>query len=183
MKNQTYPVALFLLVMWLVYLVDWVIPADLNQWGLVPRTARGLIGIPLSPFLHGGLWHLIGNTIPLAVLMFLTLSSRHRALRVIIAITLVTGGFLWLVGRPANHVGASGLVFGLSAFLITVGVRERKPLSIGIALAVVFFFGGTLLWGIIPSMGGQVSWEGHLCGLLAGSAVGYFTTQKSMAFF
>ena len=182
MQKPIDSVVLFLLVMWLVYLVDWVIPADFNQWGLMPRTLRGLIGIPLSPFLHGGLWHLIGNTLPLAVLMFLTLFSRHRALPIIIAVILIAGSLLWLVGRPANHVGASGLVFGLCAFLITVGIRERKLRSLAIALGVAFFFGGTLLWGILPSLGGHVSWEGHLCGLLAGIVVGTFTTPKNTAF-
>jgi membrane associated rhomboid family serine protease len=183
MQKRAYPVFTFLLAMWLVYLVDLAIPADLNQFGLQPRSLRGLVGIVTAPFLHGGFWHLFGNSIPLALLMFLTISSRHRAWLVILSIILVSGCLLWIFGRPANHVGASSLVFGLSTFLMTVGARERKFASLGIALLVLFFFGGTLFWGVIPSLGSQVSWDGHLCGAIAGLAIGFFTTEKATAFF
>ena len=183
MQKNAYVVFVFLLAMWLVYLVDLFIPADLTQFGLVPRSLRGLIGIPASPFLHGGLWHLIGNTIPLGILMFLTVSSRHKAWPAITAIILISGSLLWIVGRPASHVGASGLVFGLGGYLITVGIRERKLPSLGIALLVTFLFGGTLIGGVVPAWGGQVSWDGHLCGLIAGVGVGIVTTKKANAFF
>ncbi|KAA1262369.1 Rhomboid family protein [Rubripirellula obstinata] len=183
MPKQTYPVFTFLLAMWLVYFVDLAIPADLTHLGLLPRSLRGLLGIVTAPFLHGGLGHLIGNTIPLAILMSLTIASRHRAWMVIVAIILISGCLLWVVGRSANHVGASGLVFGLCTFLITVGIRERKLASLGIAILVIFLFGTTLIWGVVPSFGSQVSWDGHLCGAVAGLAVGIFTTQKATAFF
>ena len=183
MAKQSYPVFTFLLAMWLVYLVDLAIPVDLTQFGLVPRTLRGLMGIFTAPFLHGGFFHLLGNTIPLAMLMSLTIASRHRAWMIIVAIILISGCLLWIIGRNANHVGASGLVFGLSVFLITVGIRERKFASLGIALLVFFFFGGTLIWGVIPSFGSQVSWDGHLCGAIAGLAAGIFTTERATSFF
>jgi membrane associated rhomboid family serine protease len=183
MQKQAYPVFAFLLAMWLVYFVDLAIPANLTQFGLVPRSIRGLIGIVTSPFLHGGFGHLVGNTIPLAVLMFLTISSRHRAWPVMVAIVVLSGCVLWVVGRSANHVGASGLVFGLSTYLITVGIRERKFGSLAIAILVTFLFGSTLVWGVIPSLGGQVSWDGHLCGVAAGFLVGFVTTEKAIGFF
>jgi membrane associated rhomboid family serine protease len=183
MQKQTYPLVVFLLLMWLVYLLDLAIPVDLTQFGLVPRSLRGLIGIPISPFLHGDFWHLIGNTIPLAILMFLTLSSRQHAFPAIMAIIFISGILLWVFGRSASHVGASGLVFGLSTFLVTAGVRERKLSSTGIALGVLFFFGGTLVWGIVPSFGSDVSWDGHMCGAIAGVVTGVLTTEKATAFF
>ncbi len=182
MPKQAYPVFTFLLAMWLVYLVELAIPADLTQFGLLPRSLRGLLGIVTAPFLHGGLGHLIGNTIPLAILMSLTIASRHRAWLVILAVIVISGCILWIVGRNANHVGASSLVFGLCTYLITVGIRERKIASLGIAVLVIFLFGGTLIWGVIPSFGSQVSWEGHLCGAIAGLAVGVFSTGKRNAF-
>lgn len=183
MQKQAYPVFTFLLAMWLVYFVDLAIPANLSQFGLVPRSIRGLIGIVTSPFLHGSFGHLVGNTIPLALLMFLTISSRHRAWLAIATIIVLSGCALWVVGRSANHVGASGLVFGLSTYLITVGIRERKFGSLGIAILVTFLFGGTLIWGVIPSFGGQVSWDGHMCGAAAGFLVGFVTTNKATRFF
>lgn len=176
--SGAHPVLVIVLLMWLVALVDAIIPADLAQFGIRPRTMRGLIGIPLAPFLHAGWGHLIGNTLPLTVLMFLTLASRARAWTRMITIALLGGGLLWLVGRSANHVGASGWVFGMIAYLIAIGIRERALRSIGIAVLVGVLFGGTLLTGVIPTIGSSVSWDGHLCGALAGVAVAVLTTVR-----
>jgi len=30
---------------------------------------------------------------------------------------LVSGFFTWLIGRPANHIGASGLIYVLVSFM------------------------------------------------------------------
>ena len=57
MKKQAYPILVLLLVMWLVRIVDSIVPLDLNQFGLLPRTLRGLAGIGLMPFLHTGFTH------------------------------------------------------------------------------------------------------------------------------
>lgn len=169
--------------MWLVQIVDSIIPYDLTTWGLQPRTFHGLVGIPLAPFLHAGFGHLMSNTVPLIVLLSLTILSRHQAWPAIGGIILAGGALLWIIGRNANHVGASGLVFGLIAYLITVGIREKQLLSLGIAIVVGFLFGGTLLFGMLPAFGSSVSWEGHLCGGIAGLGVGIVTTQRSQSFF
>ncbi|TWU60447.1 Rhomboid family protein [Rubripirellula tenax] len=183
MKTQAYPVVIFLLVMWLIRIVDMIIPADLNQFGLQPRMLHGVPGIMLSPFLHQGFGHLISNTIPLAILVGLTIASRHRAWLIVVAIVISSGVLLWIFGRSANHIGASGLVFGLIAYLITVGIREKQLVSVAIALMVGFFFGGTLVFGVIPSFGSAISWDGHLCGAISGVVIGIATTQKAQSFF
>ncbi len=179
MNKQAYPILVLLLVMWLVRIVDAIIPLDLNQFGLMPRTLHGLLGIALMPFLHAGFGHLISNTIPLAILLLLTIASRQRAWPIIVAIIIGNGILLWLFGRNAYHIGASGLVFGLIAYLITVGIREKKLVSIGIALIVGVLFGTTLIAGVIPSLGSQVSWDGHLLGALSGLIVGMNTTRTT----
>ncbi len=173
------PILVLLLVMWLVRIVDTIIPADLNQLGLVPRTLQGMPGIGLMPFLHGSFEHLIANTIPLAILLGLTVASRHRAWPIIVAIVIGSGALLWLFGRSAYHIGASGLVFGLIAYLITVGVREKQLASIAVALLVGLLFGATLLSGIIPRFGSAVSWDGHLLGAASGLLVGIATSRKT----
>ncbi|EMI20335.1 rhomboid family protein [Rhodopirellula maiorica SM1] len=178
LKKQAYPILILLLAMWLVRIVDAVIPIDFNQFGLLPRTLRGLVGIGLMPFLHASFGHLIANTIPLAILLGLTIASRHRAWPIIVAIVIGNGVLLWLLGRSANHIGASGLVFGLIAYLITVGVREKHPISITIALLVGILFGGALLTGILPRWSSVISWDGHLFGALSGLIVG-ITTSRS----
>lgn len=165
--------------MWLIRIVDAIIKIDLNHLGLTPRTLHGLLGIPLMPFLHGGFGHLISNTIPLAVLLALTVASRHRAWPVVFAIIIGNGVLLWIFGRNAYHIGASGLVFGLIAYLITVGIREKKLFSMGIAMIVGILFGTTLLTGVIPDFGSGVSWDGHLTGAISGLLVGIGTTRTN----
>ncbi len=172
LKKQTYLIAMLLSSMWLVWMVDLIIPVDFNRLGVLPRTLQGLPGIVLMPFLHGGLGHLIANTIPLAILLGLTVASRHRAWPVVATIVLLSGVLVWLFGRSGYHIGASGLVFGLIAYLITAGVRERQLISIAVALLVGFLFGATLIGGVIPRFGSAVSWDGHLLGAISGMVVG-----------
>ena len=178
-KKQAYPIFVLLLAMWLVRIVDMVIPFGFNQLGLLPRSIRGLLGIVTMPFLHANLAHLISNTIPLVVLLGLTVASRHRAWITIALIIAGAGVILWLFGRSAYHIGASGLVFGLIAYLITVGAREKKIVSAGIALLVGVLFGMTLITGIVPRFGSAVSWDGHLFGAISGLMVGIGTTKAN----
>ena len=179
MRKELYFVGIFILVIWLIYIVDAAIPYALNSWGVHPRTLTGLIGIPLMPFLHGGFSHVFGNTISLAILMFLLAGTRGNHWAIVVAIVLINGGLLWVMGRSANHVGASGLVFGLIAFLIAIGFLEKRFVSIGVAILVGFLFGTTLISGVIPSFGSEVSWDGHLFGAIAGAAVAYFMIEKN----
>ena len=164
--------------LWIVHLADVVLPIDFNLYGLVPRKMWGLIGIPLMPFLHGSWGHLLGNTIPLSILLFILLGSRRDYLEVILSIVIIGGLLLWCFGRSVVHIGASGLVYGLVAFLIASGFAERRPVSIFVALLVGFLYGATLLVGVSPLAGASVSWEGHLFGVLAGAGTAYVLTKK-----
>ncbi|HBV61493.1 MAG TPA: rhomboid family intramembrane serine protease [Rhodopirellula sp.] len=163
--------------MWLVFVVDLILPLNLQRPGLYPRSLSGIVGIPLMPFLHANFEHLLGNTIPLIVLLFLLVSSREDAWWVVGCIILVGGAFLWMLGRPAVHVGASGLTFGLCSFLITVSIRERRVIPVAIAILVGLLYGGTMLSGIIPRWHSDISWDGHLCGLLAGGLAGFWYSK------
>lgn len=168
-------VATFVGSLWVIFLIGSLLPVSLTAWGIVPRTWWGLFGIPLAPFLHLGLGHLVSNTIPLLVLLSLLAGSRTNTWGTVAEIILLSGGLLWLVGRSAVHVGASGLIYGLIAFLIVSGFREKRIVPLLVAILVGFLYGGTLLSGILPTAGPQVSWDGHLSGAVAGSALGYFT--------
>ena len=156
-------------VMWAVELVDLVPGTDLDQWGIRPRQARGLVGIVTAPFLHDGLGHLISNTIPFLVLGGLIAAGGvARYVQVTVAITLIAGLGTWLIG-PArtDHIGASGLVFGCLTYLLARGVFERRPTYLLVGVVVLFFYGG-VLWGLLPRPG--ISWQGHLFGALGGIA-------------
>jgi membrane associated rhomboid family serine protease len=177
-REEITGVLVFIGVIWLVFVLDWVVPLDFNHYGLTPRTAGGLVGIVTSPFLHLNLQHIVSNTVPLTILLILLAGSQARSWQIVIAVVLVGGGLLWLIGRPGTHVGASGLVFGLVAFLIISGLLERRLLAILVALVVGFLYGGTLLAGVVPRIGSNVSWDGHLYGALAGGLVAYLLTRK-----
>jgi membrane associated rhomboid family serine protease len=166
-------VLIFIAILWGVRLVDSVLPIDFNVYGLIPRTFGGLIGIPLMPFLHGGWGHLISNTIPLAILLVLLAGSRANSIAIVVGLVFLGGLLLWLFGRSSIHVGASGLVFGLIAFLIASGFLERRIVPLLVACLVLFLYGGTIIWGVIPSINQGVSWDGHLFGAIAGGLLAY----------
>lgn len=177
-KQELQGVLLFVAAIWGVYLADFVVPGDFTLWGLVPRTAWGLVGIPLTPFLHASFGHLISNTLPLLVLLMLMAGSRARTWPTVAEMILLGGGLLWLFGRGERHVGASVLVYSLIAFLIVAGFREKRLIPLLIALVVGFFYGGTLISGVLPSIGSNISWEGHLFGAIAGGILGYVAVGR-----
>ena len=172
MKKEFYWIGVLLLTLWLIRIVDAFIPYNFVDWGLVPRTVGGLPGVVLTPFIHANFTHLFSNTFSLAILLALVVGSR-KSPWVLIGLTSLAGsGLLWLVGRSANHVGASGLVFGLIGLLIVNGLLQRSLVPVAVAILVGVLFGGTLFSGILPGTEG-VSWDGHLCGFIGGAAVAY----------
>ena len=157
-----------LVVMWVLEIVDAVLGGSLDQFGIRPRSTDGLVGLAASPFLHGGFEHLVSNTIPFAVLGFLTMVHGVGTFwRVSLFAALVGGLLVWLVGASNSvHIGASGVIFGYFGFLLAMGLFERSAKAILIAVLVGLGYGG-LIFGVLPSQPG-VSWEGHLFGFLAG---------------
>ncbi|MYB76226.1 MAG: rhomboid family intramembrane serine protease [Chloroflexi bacterium] len=154
-------------LLWAVEAVNLITEHTLSTWGILPRTLTGLRGIPLSPFLHANLSHLLVNTLPFLVLGGLVCLQGKRAfLGVSLFIVLTGGAAVWLFGRMAYHIGASGLIFGFFGYLVARGWYERSLGSILIALVTLFFY-GSLVWGVLPTTS-YISWEGHLFGLLAG---------------
>lgn len=173
-SNPLRHVLVFLAVIWGIFVADALVPmVDLSKWlGLEPRAWRGLLGIVGMPFVHGSLRHLIGNTIPLAVLLSLLAASQSAPWMVAGSIVVLNGVLLWCVGRSALHVGASGLVFGLMAYLIVAGFRARRIRTAIVAVIVGVLYGTSLLWGILPLHTG-ISWDGHLTGAIAGALLAW----------
>ncbi|MHA0037436.1 rhomboid family protein [Deinococcus sp. PESE-13] len=140
----------------------------LDGYGIEPRQVGTFWHVFTAPFLHAGFPHLIANTVPLAVLAFMTaVRSVSRFLVATFLIALIGGGLVWLFGRSGSvHLGASELVFGYLAYLLGVGWWERTPLSIVIAVIAFALYGG-VLWGVLPS-NPAISWEAHLFGFIGG---------------
>jgi membrane associated rhomboid family serine protease len=177
-REEVYGVLAFVGLIWCVFIVGHVLPLRLESYGVTPRTAAGLIGIAAAPFLHANLAHLVANTIPLTVLLLLLAGSRASSWQIVLAIVFLGGVLLWLFGRPATHIGASGLIYGLIAFLLLSGVWEGRIVPLMISVVVGILYGGALFSGILPNSESHVSWEGHLFGAIAGAIVAYFLTKR-----
>ncbi|QRP47513.1 rhomboid family intramembrane serine protease [Amycolatopsis sp. FDAARGOS 1241] len=167
----------FTLVLYLVELVDVILPADLDHGGIVSRQLSGLDGILWAPLLHAGWGHLFSNTVPVLVLSFLAMAAGIGRWAVVTAlIWLVSGVGVWLVG-PSNTytVGASGLAFGWLAFLLVRGIFNRAFGQILVAIVLLGVWSG-MLWGLLPGNPG-ISWQGHLFGALAGVLAAWLTSR------
>ena len=155
-------------LMWLVEVVDTLDDHRLDGWGIRPHHADRLIGIVTAPFLHVGFDHLISNTVPFLVLgCAIALNGFARVVAVTAVVALVGGLGTWLIA-PSNsvHIGASGVVFGYAAYLISRGAFNRSPLELAIGAVVAAIWGSALLSGLVPQDG--ISWQGHLCGGIGG---------------
>ena len=166
-----YPV-LFVAVMWLVWLVDLEFGLNLNQFGVRPREVEGLIGIFTMPFLHSGLEHLFGNSVPMLVLGGLIFYFyKPAAWRIFLWSWLITGLWVWAAARAGtNHIGASGLVYAFSSFVFFSGLIRRNYRMLALSMMIVFLY-GSMFWGILPLDFDpflNTSWEGHLFGGVAG---------------
>ncbi|WP_347374203.1 rhomboid family intramembrane serine protease [Aequorivita sp. Q41] len=167
-----YPL-LFVIVIWIVYWVESRFGLNFNSFGVYPRKVEGLRGIIFSPFIHGSLQHLFNNSIPLFVLTS-ALFYFYRPIRwqVLIFGLLLTGLATWLIGRPSLHIGASGVVYLLAAFLFFKGIFSKQFQLTALSLAVVFLYGG-MLWYVFP-VNPDISWEGHLSGFFIGLVFAFF---------
>ena len=177
MKSSIYWISGLVLLVWMVELANVSQGHSLDEWGILPRTSRGLIGIPLSPFLHGGFGHVFSNTLPFVFLGgVVMMRGKQLFLNLSLLIVFLGGGLLWVLGRPSFHVGASMLIFGYFGYLLARGWYERTLGSVAIALAVLLLYGGAL-WGLLP-VETQISWEGHVFGFLAGIAGARLTRPR-----
>ena len=169
----------FVSLLWLVKLLEWVTSMDLAVLGIYPRTLAGSVGIVTSPFIHGDFLHLFSNTFPLVFLGIGTIYFyRHIAIDAFIAIYLITGTLVWLLARNAYHIGASGLVYGLVSFLFFSGILRKDIRAVAISLVVVFFYGG-MIYGIFPTKE-TISWESHLLGSIAGFFIAFMYRKKGI---
>jgi membrane associated rhomboid family serine protease len=176
-REELVGVLAFVGAIWAVFIVGQVLPFRLESFGITPRTSGGLIGILAAPFLHANLEHLINNTVPLTVLLLLLAGSKPQSWAIVASTVIFSGALLWLFGRPATHIGASSLIYGLTAYLVVSGIREERIIPLIIAIVVGLLYGGTLALGLIPRWGSQVSWEGHLFGAIAGGVIAYLMTK------
>ncbi len=177
-----WPLAL-LAIIWTVSLLGMFLPDYVLRlpYALVPRQISGLTGIITSPLLHSGWPHLLSNSLPFLSLTGLMVFFYPRLWkRVLPTLWIGTGLFVWVAGRSydfetgstISHIGASGVVYALAAFLAFSGIFRRDFRAVIVSLVVLFYYGG-MVAGIVPGQEG-ISWESHLLGLVVGALAGWF---------
>lgn len=158
----------FLVLIWLSKFFEISMEYDFIPAGILPRKLSGLKGILFSPLVHSDWKHLFDNSIPVFLLSWaLFYFYRGISYRIFLIIYVFSGILLWIIGRDAYHIGASGIIYGLASFLFFSGVIRKVTNLMAISLLVVFLY-GSLIWGLLP-FDYEISWEGHLCGAIVGS--------------
>jgi len=160
--------AIFVFVMWIVKIIELLFNLDLSDLGIFPLSLKGLPGIIFSPFVHADFGHLFNNSLPLfflATALFYFYSE--IAVKISVWTYFLTGLFVWLAGRDAWHIGASGLVYGLASFLFFSGIIRKYFRLVALSLLIVFLY-GSMVWGIFPGTYRNVSWESHMLGFISG---------------
>jgi membrane associated rhomboid family serine protease len=155
-------------LMWATEVVDVIAGGRLDGYGIHPHDVDGLPEILSAPFLHAGFGHLASNTVPFAVMgTAIALGGLVRVALVTLIVALVSGLGTWLVASPDSvHLGASGVVFGYAAYLVTRGVLSRRVADLAVGAVVVGIWGFGMLQGLLPQ--DRISWQAHLFGAVGG---------------
>lgn len=161
----------FLLILWVVLLVEDQFGFDFHTLGNYPLDGTHWYGVLLEPIIHDGVSHLWSNTLPLLFLLWsLFYFYGDIYFKVFLSIWILSGVITWLIGRPAYHIGASGLIYGISFFLFFSGIIRRCQSLMALSAIIAFVYGG-IVWRMFPIVeyfAPEVSWEGHLSGAISG---------------
>ena len=159
-------------LMWIAFTIQSTFSYDLGFLGVYPRTINGLIGVLFAPLIHGNIGHLVSNTLPVLFLgSTLYIFYPKISTRVFSLSYLFTNILVWIFARPFFHIGASGLVYALTFFLIALGLFRRDFKTLAIALVIVIIYGG-LVYNI-GFLNSAISWESHLLGAISGIGLAY----------
>jgi membrane associated rhomboid family serine protease len=165
-------------LMWIVEVINSIDNNALDGDGIYPRNFGRLWGILTAPFLHVSFAHLISNTIPF-LFMGLIIALRGAArVAIVTLIVIVVGGLgTWLIA-PSHSitVGASGVVFGYAAYLLTRGLFDRSALELLTGAIVGVVWGGALLSSLVPHYG--ISWQGHASGAVGGVVAAWLLARE-----
>ena len=172
-SGQTQREGLVLLIgivglMWVMEVINTLDSNHLDFDGIYPRNFDRLWGVFTAPFLHVSFAHLISNTIPFVFLGVIIAVRGAKRLAAVTAIVIIVGGLgTWLIAPAGvSTIGASGVVFGYAAYLLTRGLFDRSAIEVLIGVVVAVVWGGALVASLVPHYG--ISWQAHACGAVGG---------------
>ena len=167
--------SLMVALIWCIYFVCQEMAIKPYSLGIFPRTFEGLAGVLTSPLIHDmhNTGHILSNTFPLLVLGWsLFYYYREVAMRVLSLVWIIGGFWVWVSARESYHIGASGIIYGLAAFIFFSGMIRNDRRLLSISLLVTFLY-GSMIWGIFPIDPG-ISFEGHFWGMMAGGILAFY---------
>jgi membrane associated rhomboid family serine protease len=173
---------IFLTVIWIIRLFEWVFNIDLSFLGVYPLKVSGLVGIVTSPLIHADFAHIGANSIPLFVsTAMIWYFYRTVAWQVFGLIWVITGLWVWVFAEQAYHIGASGIIYGYISFLFFSGIIRKNLQLMAVSMIMVFLYGG-LFWGFFPDFfpNRHISWESHLMGALSGLLIAIFYRKQGI---
>ena len=174
-KTIKYPLV-FLLIMWSIKFIEIFYNTSYVDFGVLPRSFEGLKGILFSPIIHKDFNHLINNSMPIIVLgSSLIYFYPEIKFKLISWLYFTSGILLWGIGRESFHIGASGFIYALAGFIFFSGLMKKNKRLSALSLVVVFIY-GSMFWGLLPTHE-NVSWEGHLSGLITGLIIGFYRKE------
>lgn len=178
--NSLWFAIIYVAILFLVKVIETLFDISLAKYGVLPLEIRGLPGIIFAPLIHGSWEHLLNNSVPLLILtVTLFYFYREISYKVFFLIYFIHGFWLWFFARDAYHIGASGVIYGLGAFLFVSGIIRKNSHLLAISLLVVFLY-GSMVWGIFPRIE-SVSWEAHLTGMASGILMAFYYKQYGPA--
>jgi membrane associated rhomboid family serine protease len=123
---------------------------------------------------HGGFWHFLFNMLTLLSLGAAVLDRGGMPRYIAIYVASILGGAVAYALLAPNYnpmVGASGALFGLVGALVAWDTAERRALRLTLRpvlrILVILAAMNLVLWW---AMNGQLAWQTHLGGFLAGAA-------------
>ena len=187
--------AIMLALMWIFFLLQ-----NLGFFGgcfgaIIPLMPDGLSGVIFAPLLHGSLDHIISNSMPIAILLFLLFEFYSKIAFKIFLIGWIAGGLLVWMLPPVDIftgewtytciVGASGVVYMLAFFIFFSGVFRWNMKLLTVSLVVALYY-GSLIWGIFPEEffsqleeRSRISWQSHMAGAITGIILKKVEARKS----
>lgn len=171
-NNAPYLIDIFI-ILWGVFFINLLLGKRLLYLGIIPRNLFGIPGIICAPFLHADFNHLFFNTIPLIVLSnFILVAGVNHFILITAYITIISGTLTWIFAKSGIHVGASSIITGYWAYLITNIYQQGTITAIILGCICIYYFIG-IFYSLFPGKKG-VSWEGHVFGLMAGIITSLF---------